>query len=615
MTKLAITVPFHDDETLPSFASRTTAANGIRTAREFSVHMGFLFQQIVDGDPKAIEELAYLTDRDPEELLSRALVKDDTIFRFRGERVSKFQLVRTTARYCPHCLDEDRQRGSGPVCSRPYGRLAWVFACVRTCQKHGVFLTEGKAPSRTAVMNDFAAMVREVANVGTITEEGPAPKSTYEDHVCDRLIGRNNPEEWLSSMPLQVTLRLPEVVGGMTLRGRKFRFTDLDTRQLVEAAEAGFKIMFEGRDAFVGFLRAHHDYALGRDGEIGGRKLYGSLYELLAHDNDDPDYDEIRAIIKDTAIDTFPIGPGNELFGPIERRRWHSVQSAAKGSGIHYMTLKEILRALDLISDADMKKSAHRIVIDANLMDRLLAKIASGMSFSDARDFVNAPRVHWNTLLGSGYVKPFVEKNDAVGVAAIFARSDMEAFLATLLDKCTLPYEEDDDLLDIVSIRRRALCKFEEIMDLLLAGDLARVSIDPSERALMSLRLSVSEVTSKVRLSEHGGVSLREAEKTLGVTGAVLLKLIDRGYILAEQGINPRNRCPQTIVKTGNLDAFQAKFISLYWLAKHNGLHIRRMKRQLGDAGISAAITAEEVNATFYRRDDVRPWLTKGTAI
>ncbi|MDR6667069.1 TniQ family protein [Rhizobium sp. 1399] len=612
MTRLGITVPFHDDETVASFGSRTAAANGIRTAREFSAHMGFLFQQIVDGDQNAINEFAYLTDRDPEELQSRALIKDAAMFRLRGERLSKFQLARTTARFCPHCLREDKLRGTGPEHSRGYGRIDWIFTCVRTCQKHGVFLTEATAPSRSTVMNDFVAMVREASDVVTIPDE--APTSGYERYIRDRLVGLERTEEWLDSMPLQVSLRVPEVIGGMVHHGRKFRFGDLNTRQLLEAAETGFGIMAKGKNAFIEFLVKHHDLVLERDGDIGGRRIYGSLYELLAHDNSDPDFDEIRAIMKNTAIDAFPIGPGNEFFGPIERRRWHSLQSAAKVSHVHYLTLKKILRSLDLISDADMKLSAHRIIVDAEVMDRLLSKVASGLQFKDARDFVNAPRVQWDRLVDTGYVKPFIERDLAVGVMATFARSDLDNFLASLLDKATEEFREDEDMLDIVNIRRRALCKIDEIMDLLLGGKLARVAIDPAERGFMALRLSLTEVTSKVRLDEHGGLSLREAEKSLRMSGAVLLKLIDRGDIQAEQGTNPTNRCPQTIVKRIELDAFEKRFISLYWLAREAELHIHQMRRVLDDAGIKAAITSDEVGATFYTRGDVGQWLKKGTA-
>jgi hypothetical protein len=607
MTRLGITVPFHEDETLASFGSRTAAANGIRTAREFSTHMGFPFQKIIDGDQTAIDEFAYLTDRDPDELLSRAFVKEGGLFRFRGERMSKNQLARTTARYCHHCLDEDRLQGSGPVHSRGYGRLSWIFSCVRTCQKHDVFLTEGAAPTRTLVQNDFVAMVRETADVAVVP--GIAPESEFERYLGDRILGRERSEDWLNSMPLQVTLRLPEVIGGMILHGRKFKFKELDTRQSLAAAEAGFAIMANGQNAFVEFLKTLHDWVLDRNGDIGGRIVYGRLYELLAHDNSDPDFDEIRAIMKETAIDTFPIGPGNEFFGPIERRRWHSLQSAAKVSDVHYNTLKKILRSLDLIGEADMKLSAHRIIVDAKVMEDLVAKIASGLQFKDARDFVNAPRVQWERLVASGYVKPFIERDVAVGVMATFARSDLEEFLTRLHGRVTEEFSDDNDMLDIVDIRRRALCRIEEVMDLLLGGRLTRVSIDPAERGFMALRLSLTEVMSKVRLAEHGGLSLREAEKALGVNGYVMTKLIGIGQIQTEQGINPKNRCPQTIVKRDELDAFGSRFISLYWLAHGAELHIRRMRTILDEAGITPAITNEQVGATFYSRGDVGQWL------
>ncbi|SSC71426.1 unnamed protein product [Ciceribacter sp. T2.26MG-112.2] len=610
MTRLATTVPFHDDETLASFCSRTAAAHGIQTAKSFCLHMGFRFQGIIDGDEQAITEFAYLTGHDPEHLRSRALVKDDGRIWLGRDSLSKFEFIRTRVRYCPHCLDEDRADRYGAVETRIYGRMAWILSSVRTCQRHRVFLTEGRVRARTAIMNDFVAMVREVGASDPISFEGYAPRSRYEEYLTNRICVRRPPETWLDSLPLQVALRLPEVIGGMILHGRDFWFESLDVRQAVEAAEIGFEVLAAGQHSFVAFLVSHHEQALSAGGELGGARLYGRLYELLAHGTSDPNYDEIRRIMKDTAIDHTPLGPGAKMFGPIDRRRWHSVNSAMVASGLHFIRLKKLLLARRLIAKADFDRSPNSILVDAEVMEAFIARIITATGASETASLLNIPRHEFDAILSSGYLKPFIPWTPETQTLPVFDRETVEGFVSTCLGKATIPFDGSGSMLRIPKIAKRSLCSLETVYRLLLEGALERVAVDPGARGLASLRLDLREVRKKIKLSDHGGISSRAASRSIGVSELVLMALIRTGHIKAREVTGRAPSRLRTVIAPEEIQAFKKRYISLYWLANHSGVQIMKLKTRLREAGVAQAITNAEVGSTFYLREDVSGWMT-----
>ncbi|TBZ57139.1 TniQ family protein [Rhizobium leguminosarum] len=614
MSGLSITVPFHDDETLTSLCSRTAAANGISTAREFCTHMGFRFQHIIDGRTPAIDEFAYITSSDAEYLRSRALVKDGARFRIGMEDISKFDLARSRARFCPKCFEDDLNRGSGPEHSRGYGRLAWIFSCIRTCQKHNQFLCEATR-ARTAVMNDFVNMVEEAWADACPLSADPAPRSMFERYLEDRLAKRERSETWLNSLPLQVVLRVPEIIGGMIRHGHEFKYGALSVRQSVEAAEEGFRVMAQGEDSFVDFLNVMQKKALAGTGDLGGSLLYGRLYDILAHATKDPNYDPIRKIMRDTAIDNTPIGPGNALFGPVDRRKLHSVTSATNISGMHFLRLKKLLRAKGLIGAVEFDLSPHRIMIDAQVMEDFLAIVTTGLAVNECYDLLGIPRQQWQPLLRVTGLEPFIPANEETKVWPIFGRKSVQAVLDKMLSMETIPYDGSEDLQDIKTVRKRTLCKFEEIYGLLLSGKLKKVAVDVRDRGLASLRVSLEEVRDLVQLDNHGGMSLRQAERALGTAYGVLQRLIDDGHIRSRRAINPVNRCPQTVIDPSDVAEFNCTFVGLNSLVMQHRRAHATIRNILGDAGVTPAFPPDELGCTFYRRDEVEGKLTpKGHA-
>lgn len=79
-------------------------------------------------------------------------------------------------------------------------------------------------------------------------------------------------------------------------------------------------------------------------------------------------------------------------------------------------------------------------------------------------------------------------------------------------------------------------------------------------------------------------------------------RLFAGGHLKTETVINPINRCPTVIVTTGEVERFEAEYVSLFVLAKQQGRHFRAVKKDIEAAGVKPAMAPETVGATFYRK-------------
>ncbi|CAH0340492.1 TniQ family protein [Rhizobium sp. CECT 9324] len=598
MSRLAITVPLNEDETLSSFCSRIASANGIGSAREFCFHMRLDYKKLNDGTPDAIGHLARLTGQDHLALEASAIVRNGDAYYIRGNRFTKGQILRGRVRFCPCCLEDDYRRQTGYGRSRPYGRILWSLSSVLTCPIHDVFLCEGNDPFGAQTGYDFIQMLADTVAGDPMLSPRLPGHGEFDKYVSDRLVKGRAVHDWIDSLPLHVVSRVTEHVGGMLLHGLKFNVTDLDVRQRLKAMNAGFAVMAPGKAAFVEYLRSHHQRIMEGMGDFGGRKLYGRLYEAIGHGKLDPDFDTIRKIMIDTTIDHLPIGPGDNLFGPVERRKWHSVHSASRTYGIHYRPLTRYVAAAGIATE-DL--TADRILVDVATMDAIAASIKQGLTPPEARKMLNVNLATWGTLLQNGIFSPITPD----GTTPRFARGDLQGFLDMLTSKATESFSGKSDLVNLMTARRMARCTVAEVVELMREGALARVSVNPDKDAFQAIYLDSEELKARVRGAEVGGIPVYKAYQELKMSHSTITKLSAAGIIPTFRAKHPENRNLQTFITPEAIEEFRRKYVSLFVLAEQRGLNVRKLKYALKAAGIEPALTREQHGASFYLVEDV----------
>lgn len=605
-----MTVPLGMGELPTSFASRIALING-RSARDFCLDMGFRFQDVVDGKPDALATLAHCGRADESALSAFAFNRvEDRLFEFRGERISRSGLTRGRVRACISCLEEDLAHFSGPRSVRPYQRAVWTLAQIRTCPKHGEALTELSHDLGPHTVHDFAASaasaLSSLSDLGCrVVRRAP---SLLEDYLLARLAKERCQPNWLDSFRLDAAGKICQVLGAVDTNGPKVRLSDLDEDQSYQAGDRGF-VITSGGEAGIRGLLTHLQGRLdsGRPGS-GPKKAFYRLYEWLAHESDDPDYDGLRDVVTRHCIDTMPLGPGDEVFGkPVKSRKLHSIWTASQTYNAHPKRLRKLLHIGGYLSDEANERVDDHALFNAAEAHEFIERAIGSLNLKEAAAYLNIPRPHDVAILGSTHIVPLLDVKGTSRHALMhqsFERRELDLFLARLLSGSTVRTTDENGFVRLIEARKRACCSLLEIIDLIMAGKL-RVQTDPTQRGLMTAMVNLDEVRAGVRLEEHHAMSLRKTEKALGVTTHVLTALLTHGYLPSRVEVNPVNRCPQTVVDHKDVAEFKKNYVSLFGLAKETGLHFNTLKKRLAD--VPLAMDRELIGSTFYRRSSIPP--------
>lgn len=607
-----MTVAQADDETPASFCSRNALLVG-RSARNFCRDAGFTFQNIVDGEPSPIDALAHRCRGDRNLLSSNATVKvGERRYMIGNQVLTRDTLSRIAVRVCPRCVVADIEAGRGPIRTRPYGRLHWQVEPIRTCREHGVSLITASTDKLPGRVHDFAVLVQpclsDLDRLLAATEK--RQWSRLEEHLAERLASQEtSAATWLHTLPFYAAAKTCEILGAIAIHGSLFNSRTLSDAEWHEAGATGYEIAADGEPGIRHLLgRLQKDFSSSKRG-WGACAVYGRLYEWLAHETVDPAYASLREMVRQHAIETMPVGPGDQLFGQeVTERRMHSVRTASLETGAHPKRLRKLLHAAGHISETALALSNERILFDATSAGEFLGQVSEAMSLRDAGTYLNAPAPHPRLLIEAGFIRPFVKggTHRKGGIHTLkdhaFAKRELDAFLDRLLARANPLQAGELSFRSIPAAAKHASCSAMEIVRLIIDGTLSRVRYQPDRKGYLSVEVDPDEVKPLVRGHDHGHFTLREVERKLCASTPVVKALADRGHLPSRIALNPVSRCPQRVVPKDEFDRFVGRFASLHMLAKESAMNISTVAGLLRDAGIKPAFDPNSVHATFYER-------------
>lgn len=601
MTTIGTRVTYHDDESLKSFVSRVASSNFFSSLSEFANLTDFSSYRAVIGEKTALDQLADMAGVD------RRLIHDRAAGYSRlsdGTQLNGHTFGRP--RYCPCCIDDDLRNGKGRVDSRPYIRIHWELSFVRSCSVHGVLLRSLAKHAQDP--SDYSKRLQRERSDAQFGEAAVAVEhSAFELYATERLWGRNEPGRWLDELPFYVAGRLCEWIGAMIVFGKEFKSDNLNEMEWRRASAAGFDVIIEGRDAFIDFLKSFHGIFFEKKSHCGMRMLYGRLYERLAHEHMDSGFDVVREVVADTAVNHLPYGHSYELFGLQVTRKWHSVYTLSRASSIHETTLRKLLKSAGWLAQDVTRASAHRILFDADNAEEFVKSVRESLKPAEAQSYLNVTRTLWDTLIEDNHIAQRASiDHGAYKLTPLYLRADLDHLLEKLRAGARAPTDIGTARVTIPIAIKRANCSFSEILRLLLDGKLRNATVDPGAAGIGAILVDVAELRGLTQRGDHGGLGVVEASAELELQPKVLEQLTKAGLIKAEIGLNPFNRCPQTIYRKEEIDRFSDEFVSLFGYASRLGVHFKKAKNDLESAGVPVAIGSDAVSATFYRWTDIR---------
>lgn len=602
MTRLSHTVVIHEDEHAVSVVARLAAAQDQRLD-DFCRHLGLDFRGVAGGRDEALRELAYLANVDFSALKRQSLIRHNDFYAIGEERLLPANLTYRLARYCPYCLAEDRAHGSGSLKSRPYGRISWLVSFVSSCPIHEVRLlapiSKGLALSR--ITSEFS-----VHEFDAFADPAMAPRENFTDferYVCSRMAGGPTTQDmFLDELPLHVAGSLCELVGAVLTHGRLYGEAG---DNFAAMRQLGFDILHRSGTPLKEFFRELAVERRSKNKVSTARTLHRHVYRLLKAGWKHPDFDRVREIYRQASIEELPLGPGDNVFGPIEARRFHSLWTAHKEFGISPSYLGRMLAADGIISNYDPRLPACATIVPEQIMISFIERKRNPFDSFKTREFLGVTDAVFERLLALKLLAPLPHSSKGRGAKPLYDSQDTESLLLRLRGNAAST-PAPDTFVDILEVRAAAGCTLAEVLDLLTSCALTRVHFDETRPGLLSILVDPREVWEILAKRSPNVVPVELAQSNLEpIAIRDIWRLVDSGHLTKIDVPHHVNGKPLSVLTAWSVELFEERYASLDKLAARLLTDARLLRRELEAEGIDPFLNNPRPARALYEVAEV----------
>ena len=598
-------------ETLYSYLARL-AAIWRTAAPELAYDMGAPFKRLLEQDELAfgnVADWAKLAPDTMEELLSWTGTRAGNVrMRFRGELYVSRALRNPVMRGCPACLREDAAGTTGP----PHGTMAmrgdWQFREVTLCLRHGRPLVPLWTAAAPRDRFDIGARLREIeSNIlsGALDQRSQAP-SPY-DIWLDQRLADGSDTTWFRDHPVFAVTTLCRLLGQALLKDN----TPEDDSASSGIHAAGFNVAVRGEAAIRDTLDQIAAMATGAWDEP--QKAFGPLYISLNRNYlKEPGFDVFREILRDCILENWPLAAGEMVLGkPLPERRFHSLSTAARETGIGPRVMEHFLAEAGAIALNDPRPPGRRL-FDAQVYAGLLAEIPTLVGPIAMRTAMGATKKELVALEEEGVLTP---RTRVQTVKNPWRMSDGLALVTELSARAVTVEDEDKDWETLLLARRRSEVALDTLVRAIRANRLTvgRKAGVPGFHGIVIPKSEVDvlaaparAVRDKVLEEVPGSMAAAEFGRGIGLRdGGVFQAMIEAGHVTAYQIINPRTGRAQYRMTPKDMAAFHRCFVTLRTLSAETGQHRNTLKALLTARRITPFSPGGQDFGPVYLRADV----------
>lgn len=425
---LPMTVPLQPRETAFSYMSRLAARNEL-SAVDFGRYTGVTFTKVLRGDPETMKMLASRGGIDCHELQTWSPSSiDGPLYNFIGHTFPSKTVLFPKVRGCPICLREDVDGSDLPPEQSMTVKGNWLIPHVTICLKHEHPLVEMWHESAPTARYDTALQFARLSpsiTIGGLDQDNREP-TDFDIWIDDRISGIEG-DTWLDQHGLHAASTFCRLLGYALLRHEMSAPSSAHQDSRWALYQMGFDIARHGPQAIREALQGLQD--LPCSPQQGPKAVFPLLYDRLAHDHrGDPAYEPFSAILRQHLLETWPLGVGDELMGePITVRRLHSLNSAARETGVDPRRLRTMLISAGLLDDS---KGDAWATFDAHAAADILAHLTELLPAKNFCEAFCMSRSQFNLLVADDVLVPAIA---STGTKNIWSPRDGQAFLDELL--------------------------------------------------------------------------------------------------------------------------------------------------------------------------------------
>lgn len=579
---LPLRLPPGSGEPAYALLERLARRCGAASAATFSAGLGLDWNAVMAG--RDTDRVAHVAGVDARLLGAATFVVEPASVRLSGEVLARKDWSPAHRRFCRECAAEDEDRTDDPP-PRAFRRTWWDLPAIRRCTLHGTDLVRA-APGRGI---EVAPALDEIRY--------PFAGETY---VLGRLgFAERRNIELLDQLPLGKVIPLLERCGAMRLHGRWARSDarGMDRRPLLSAGMP----VYEGEAApFRSFL--DELVATARPGrlELGPRMAYGRLHAWLAHDERDPAYDPVRDALREHALATMPLRPGQILYGQrIEAPAYRTVAQVCDSTSLEPATVE---RMLALVGGTPATGPSPIPLYHAADCLRAEELAAASCWSREARERLGLTNEGMASLVKAGCLVPMIRRTGRQAREDRFARRDVDGLATLLLENRPALENVPAGCALLSDAARRGMSSIGAVVRAVMGGRLAPQGILAGRPGISSLVVGIDEVFSLHR-TDTPDVPWAEVVSHLG-SRRVARALTASGRLGLRRGsCGFRNRHRHEVSRE-DWSTFRDTFVSASELARQQGSSGAAIVRRLADAGAQPTLPSEVCGGrAFYRRD------------
>lgn len=578
--------PLHDTPRLrePAFAfhSRLAAAGGV-SAVDFGQDVDLPFAQVVKGVPDALTQLEQLSGNGQGALSSWTPVAIAGRRRsINGHQFPVRPLLTSEVRGCPACLREDIEGSSLSRHQAMTFQAHWLIHHVSLCLKHQCGLVPLWKDTAPTLRYDTAMQFREIADqiVSGEMDGGARAPTEFEIWFDQRLAGEPHEETWLDAHPLHAASVFCRLLGYALLSLHDLKPRDVTPKWEHLTYDAGFAVASRGEAEILAHLKQLNALAEPR---LGPKAVFPMLYDRLSREHrDDPDFSPYRDLMSRHLMDSWPLGPGDDLLGePVGIRRLHSVRTASEETGIDMRRLRKMLQAANMI-DPDLPDTWA--TFDAEEAEDLLTSLVSFVSAKEFAEMHGISRSQFDLLVEDGLLKPAL--TDAQS-KHIWDPRDGRGFIDGLLTGAEIIQQAQHGWTTVAKSAQRLKLRPAEIIQAIREGRVQRVARNVQFHGYGSIHVYHQEVAQMLASDEPAALSLELFTKSVGLARPVYLnRLVKDGHVPSTKMRNPRTKAMQRYITEKDAAVFHTRFVTLRTLAKAKGVTWQSLAPKLRDAGV-----------------------------
>lgn len=471
MSTLFPLLPFVADETPMSWAARQAAFHTGGRVIPFLNDLGIPVADLSRGLPEAVLRLCEKAGTDPNPVLHNSISAVwARRFKLRHLNFSSEFTTGPETRYCPACIQEDRE-GEGSPTMRMRHRMIWCLAPIRTCGVHKLALQSHRAGKWDDIVRDVADLPLSNAKweEGALASVPSRDVSPLQLYVEARLEGASGPG-WLDDQDIDQAVRSVEMLGGLALFGPSKKAAEMTQDMWDEAGRVAWPIVAAGECGIRDFLTQHTKQQSNSSSTAKLAGTYGMLYRWVGANRLAKDPGPIRKILREVITETTPLSIGQKVLGQrIVNPRLCTITSVAQFAGLHPQTMENILHVAGVLDQA----AETTTLVNYREIASLVEAAKHAMPVTRVPDFLNVSRPMVASLVELGLLTRVQDHNvlkSKIG-KSIDGRS-----IHALLEKIKSDFLEVDELPDthvsLAKASEKTRVQITVILELLFAGHL-----------------------------------------------------------------------------------------------------------------------------------------------